>query len=105
MILVDQVIRFCGREATEEINNLKKEHGEEFYSAAFRNKILLDLVPRMKGFDWPLMIGHGGQSEEAIQRVPQMQMDTFYFPFVEIDEKTKREVMKWAIFEPHGHYI
>ena len=97
--------RFCGKEATEEIVALKNELGEEFYSAAFRNKILLDLVPRLKGFDLSKISDSNIQSEDPIHRVPQIQMDIIYFPFVEIDERTKKETMKWAIFEPHGHNL
>ena len=104
MISNDPLLRFCGKEATEEIVALKNELGEEFYSAAFRNKILLDLIPRLKGFDLQISDGYI-PSEDAIHRVPQIQMDIIYFPFVEIDERTKKEIMKWAIFEPHGHNL
>ena len=78
---------------------------DEFYSAAFRNKVLFDLVPKLKGFDLSTISEGGIQSEESIHRVPQIQMDTIYFPFVEVEEKTKKETMKWAIFEPHGHNL
>lgn len=95
--------RFCGKEATEEIVALKNELGEEYFSATFRNKILLDLIPRLKGFDLSRISDSNILSEDRIHRVPQIQMNTIYFPFVDIDKRAKKETMKWAIFEPHGH--
>ena len=96
-------LRYCGKEAAKELAVLKNELHEEYYSSAFRNKVLLDLIPKLKGFDLSKISDMNIQSEDAIHRVPQMQMDTIYFPFVEVEEKTKKEIMKWAIFEPHGH--
>jgi len=83
--------RFCGKEATEEIAALKNELGEEFYSAAFRNKILLDLVPRLKGFDLQKISDGNIPSEDTIHRVPQIQMDIIYFPLLKLTKGLRKK--------------